>query len=453
MRWSPPPVVGRLVEWVARARWAFPAVVLLAGMAMVVNEATYQHTTDALRRGIALTDARIEASRTLQASTELEAAARSFAATRDPVELQRFERAAAMLSQSRERSLALVAQVDTGGTIAVGNVRGLIEEHSSRLRNWVSSAAAGAPAAPSDDSQGRNKSAELARELDAILAKAAALQQQARVSLYNAFLLNRGAVHGLIILAVIALVMFGRQLRRADDDQARERERLAEQVRARTAELRDLAGHLVSAREDERGRVARELHDELGGQLTALKLELARLKRLPDLPAAALERLAGFDKRLNEGISLKRRIIENLRPSSLDQLGLTAALEMLCADTAEVSGIAVHTQLAKVALDKAAELSLFRVVQESLTNCLKHAQASEVWVKLTAAPMEATLSVRDNGHGFDTLNVSPGRHGVLGMRVRIESHRGHLKIHSMPGGGTEVIARVPQLPLNANDAR
>jgi len=438
-------MVRRYVESVARARWAVPVVVLLAIMAMVVNEATYQHTTDSLRRGIALTDARIEASRTLQASTELEAAARSFAATRDPVERQRFERAAGLLSQSQEKSLALVASVDTDGTIAVGKVRELIEEHSRRLRNGVSGAAAGEPAAAFDDIHGRNKSAELASELDSVLAKAAALQQQARVSLYDAFLLNRGAVHGLILLALLALVMFGRQLRRADDQQAREKERLAALIRERTAELRDLAGHLVSAREDERGRVARELHDELGGQLTALKLELARVRRVPDLPAAALERLAGFDKSLNEGIALKRRIIENLRPSTLDQLGLTAALELLCAETAALSGIEVHAQLGEATVNKDAELTLYRVVQESLTNSLKHAQASKVWVTLATTPTEVTLGVRDNGQGFDTANVSAGRHGILGMRVRIEFHRGHLMIHSAPGGGTEVIAQLPHV--------
>jgi signal transduction histidine kinase len=435
----PPSVIKRSIEQAARARLALPVLVILGALGMVVNETTYQHTTSTLDRGIALTDARLEAARTLQALTELEAAARAFLSTRAPADRQRFEQAAQLLPQLQDKALGLVAQVDTQRTIAVDKVRALIDDHTRRLREGVDGAGTGAL----DSATSRARSADLARELDDVLSKAAALQQTARISLYDAFLLNRGAIHALILFAVLGLVMFARQLRRADAQQTLETERLARLIRERTTELRDLAGHLVRAREDERGRVARELHDEMGGLLTAMKLELARLKRIPELPSLAIERVAGFEKRLNDGIALKRRIVENLRPSSLDQLGLNAALQLLCADTAAVSGLDVQTQLEPVAVDKEAELSLFRIVQESLTNILKYAQATMVEVGLKAEAGWAELTVQDDGQGFDPSAVGLARHGIRGMRLRIEAHGGSLQVTSAAGSGTRVVARLP----------
>lgn len=439
---SGPLQLSRSIERVARARFALPLVLLLAGLAMLVNEITYQHTTRTLAGGIALTDARLQAAHTLQALTELEAAARASVATRHEDHRQRFEQAARTLPQVQDKALALVAQLDGGRDPAAGErLRTQIDTQVRRLRIWVEG---GGPAAAFDDAGQRARSAELARGLDQLLEQAASAQQQARLSLYDAFSLNRLAVHGLILLAVLALVLFQRQLRRADAQRSVEHGFLESQIEQRTAELRDLARHLVTAREDERASVARELHDEMGGQLTALKLDLARLKRVPGgLPDSVSERLGAIDKRLNESIALKRRIIENLHPSSLDQLGLNAALQMLCADTAAVAGIPVHAQLQPVAVDKDTELSLYRVTQESLTNVLKYAQATEVWVTLEPTLALARLTVQDDGRGFDPAAVGPGRHGILGMRLRIEAHGGRLDVRSVVGTGTQVIAQMP----------
>jgi signal transduction histidine kinase len=441
-----PSLFKRSIEQAARARLALPVLLLSAALAMAVNEATYQHTTATLSRGIALTDARLEAARTLQALTELEAAARAYVGTRSDTERARFEQAAQQLPRLQDKALGLVAQVDTEGVLGVAAVRNLIDEHAQRLRAWVDATAAApavSAAAGFDDARSRGRSAALAQAMDALLTQAGTMQQQARLSLYDAFLLSRVAVHALVLLALLALLMFMRQLRRADLQQAREHERLEGQIRERTGELRDLARHLVSAREDERSHVARELHDEMGGLLTAMKLELARMKRVPALPQAALERVAGFEKRLNDGIALKRRIVEHLRPSSLDQLGLNAALEMLCTDTAAVAGIVVTTRLQPVTLEKDAELSVFRVVQESLTNALKYAHARTVEVRLEATATHALLSVRDDGRGFDPAAVGAGHHGIAGMRLRIETHGGRLEVRSAEGAGTEITARLP----------
>ena len=430
----------------ARGRWALPAVLILALAAMAVNESTYQHSHYTLTRGIALTDARIQAARTLQVLTDAETNARAFLISEQAADAAAYLQAAKALPAAQEGAFKLIAQVAPERTVSVDKVRTQIGDRLVTLEHWMSLAAAGQrfqaqQLAGSD--QGRLRFAELRQEFDQVLGRAAAVQEVARSSLYDAMMLNRAALHGMVLMAVVALVLFMRQLRQSDLQLAQEQLRLEHQISARTAELRELAGHLVDAREDERGRVARELHDEMGGLLTAMKLEFARLRRVPDLPAAARERVAGIEARLNDGIALKRRIVENLRPSSLDQLGLCVSLEMLCTDTASNLGIPVHRHLESVSLDKDAELTVYRLVQESLTNISKYANAREVVVNLENVGPHARITVQDNGRGFDAAAVPAGHHGLLGMRVRVESHAGTFTIDSALGRGALIRAELP----------
>ena len=434
------------IDTFARGRWALPAVLVLALVAVAVNETTYQHSHSTLARGIALTDARIQAAQTLQVLSDVETNARAFLISEQPADVSAYRQATLALPAAQEGAFKLIAQVDPERKVSVDKVRSQIGDRLLTLERWMSLAAAGQRVqaqqlAGSD--QGRLRFAELRQEFDQVLSRAAAVQEVARSSLYQAMMLNRVALHAMVLLAVLSMVLFMRQLRQSDHRQAQEHLRMEHQIGARTAELRELAGHLVGAREDERGRVARELHDEMGGLLTAMKLEFARLRRVPELPTAARERVASIEARLNDGIALKRRIVENLRPSSLDQLGLSVALEMLCADTATILGIEVHQHLESVQLDKDAELTVYRLVQESLTNISKYAQAREVVVNLEMDGQHARVTVRDNGRGFDTTAVPSGHHGLLGMRVRVESHAGTLTIESAPGRGTLIRAALP----------
>ena len=434
------------IDTFARGRWALPAVFVLGVVALSVNESTYQHSHYTLTRGIALTDARIQAAHTLQVLSDAETNARAFLISEQPADVSAYRQAARALPAAQEGAFRLIAQVDPERRVSVDKVRSQIGERLLTLERWMTLAAAGQRSqaqllAGSD--LGRARFAELRLEFDQVLGRAAAVQEVARGSLYDAMMLNRVALHGMVLLAMVGLVLFMRQLRQSDLQLAQEQLRLEHQIGARTAELRELAGHLVDAREDERGRVARELHDEMGGLLTAMKLEFARLRRVPDLPTAARERVAGIEARLNDGIALKRRIVENLRPSSLDQLGLCVALEMLCTDTANNLGIAVHRHLESVPLDKDAELTVYRLVQESLTNISKYAQARGVVVRLETVGHHARVTVQDNGRGFQTAAVPAGHHGLLGMRVRVESHAGSLTIDSAPGSGTTIRAELP----------
>lgn len=305
---------------------------------------------------------------------------------------------------------------------------------------------------------GREKMEAVRRAADVLLLTEERRIAAERVAIYRTLAIGRFTLHGLALLSLLACVFFLRKNAAFRADLAAharqlqaERDSLERQVALRTSALRNLAGHHVNAREDERGRVARELHDEMGGLLTAMKLELARLRRVPDVPPLALERLAGIEQRLNEGIAVKRRIVENLRPSSLDQLGLIPALEVLCQETATALGVPVHAALSPVSLGKDAELTVYRLVQESLTNVSKYAQAQRVQVCLSQVDDRVQVSVHDDGRGFDTEAVPPGHHGLLGMRVRVESHAGRLAVASAPGQGTRVEAELPARPAQADE--
>lgn len=224
-----------------------------------------------------------------------------------------------------------------------------------------------------------------------------------------------------------------------------EQARLQGEVVRRTAQLVELNHHLQTAREDERHRIARDLHDELGALLTAAKLDVARLKsRLGAAAPEAQERLQHLGETLNAGIAMKRRIIEDLWPSALANLGLVATLEILARDFAKTAGIPVHCELQPVQLTANAELVVYRLVQEATTNIAKYARASNVWFSLSRSAGSIEISVRDDGVGFDVQQVGNKAHGLLGMRFRVEAESGNLELISGPGRGTLVRARLPQ---------
>jgi signal transduction histidine kinase len=436
-------LIQQTFERAIRTRFWLPVLVLLALFAMAVNEISYQHSHATLSRGITLTDARLQAANTLQILTDAEFSTRQYIMRGHPEDLLAFNGAMGALPAAQAGMFGLISKADPEGLTSLKEVQALIAARVNALQTWMTPPIASTSQLPSSESS-RAEQRVLRAAFDQLLIRAAAAQGTARVSLYNTMLISRLLVHALVLLSVLALVLWARQLRGRDEAKEEARQFLAMQVDERTTELRHLAGHLENAREDERGHVARELHDDLGGLLTAMKLEMARLRRVPDLPAPALERMASLERRLNDGIALKRRIIENLRPSSLDQLGLGVALEMLCADVSGNLGIPVVTQLQTVPLNKDAELTVYRVVQESLTNISKYARASEVIVSLASEADQVRVSVKDDGKGFEVNRVGSGHHGLLGMRVRLEAHAGKLTVRSKPGEGTFVCAELPK---------
>ncbi len=433
-------------EAVARGRFLMPVVLALGVGVMTINESTYQHSFRTLTVGIALTDARVQAAETLQLLTDAGLYARSYILSESPDEAVEYRATVKRMHEVKQKAFDLVAEVDPQRQVSVDAVEQLVNEHIRSTDEWVMLVAQGesrAALAAAVSSKSRERRDLLRSEFTQVLENAAAIQQGARFSLYNALSMSRFGVHLLSLAAVLGMFMFRRQLRLGDERLAEEQLLLADRVKERTAELTEMATHLVHAREDERAHIARELHDEMGGLLTAMKLDFARLRRLPDMPEKAAERMISIEARLNEGIALKRRIIENLRPSSLEQLGLIPALEILCNDMAGVLNTPVHADLQPVQVDKSTELTLYRIAQEGLTNAGKYARCQRINVQLRQTGKTVHLRVQDDGRGFHPQEVAHGRHGLVGMRVRVESHGGHLNVVSAPGRGASIEAALP----------
>ena len=275
--------------------------------------------------------------------------------------------------------------------------------------------------------------------------------KEGQAQVEQSLMLSRIGIATVTAIGLLAFYMYLRQVHAlqvvSQREQAlleHERDRLEGLVRKRTATLSELASHLQQVREEERGHLARELHDELGALLTAAKLDVARLKSKIDATAPDIaERLKHLTETLNSGIALKRRIIEDLRPSSLSNLGLTAALEILTREYAERAGIEVETSLEAVQLSESTQLTVYRMVQEALTNIGKYANASRVLVSVHSYPTHVDVQVRDDGVGFDPALVPPSSHGLAGMRHRVEAAGGRLSFTTSPGKGTLLSAVLP----------
>jgi PAS domain S-box-containing protein len=224
------------------------------------------------------------------------------------------------------------------------------------------------------------------------------------------------------------------------------RRRHDEEVRRSREELRALAARLQSVREDERTRISREVHDELGQALTGLRLDFSWLKgRLKDRPELA-ERVQSAVSRIDGTIDTVRRIATELRPSVLDHLGLVAAVEWQAQEFEKRTGITVRLELSSAhpAVDDARATTVFRILQESLTNVARHAGATRVEIALALGPEAITLQVADDGRGISQAERTALRSlGLVGIRERAIACGGECTVEGRPGQGTTVIARIP----------
>jgi PAS domain S-box-containing protein len=222
----------------------------------------------------------------------------------------------------------------------------------------------------------------------------------------------------------------------------------AEKILSRSFEQqRALTARLQSVREEERARMAREIHDELGQALTAIKIDLASLvSELPPKQTQALRRKSIMTL-IDETIQTVRRISTELRPGILDDLGLVAAVEWAAEEFQARTGTKCHISLppADIALDPEHATALFRIFQETLTNVARHANATEVNVRLAYDKRDASLEVRDNGQGISEEQLTAANSlGLLGMLERALLLGGELTINGVPGQGTTVRVRIPQ---------
>ena len=281
-----------------------------------------------------------------------------------------------------------------------------------------------------------------------------------RSALYQTLQLSRIGLATLTGISLLALLIYLRQAKAFnlhEQDLRRqvqaERDRLELEVSQRTLELVELTRHLQTAREDERQRLARNLHDDLGALLTSAKLDAARIKsRLGSNSPEAMERLVHLVDTLNASIALGRSIIEDLHPSTLVHLGLVPSLEILARELSDRGAAHLHCALEPVRLGPSAELAVYRLVQEAFTNISKYAQANQVWLCMASANGSVEVSVRDDGVGFAAGQPGAATFGLLGMRYRVEAEGGRLSVTSQPGHGTLVRMTVPEcIPAPAVD--
>jgi PAS domain S-box-containing protein len=227
-----------------------------------------------------------------------------------------------------------------------------------------------------------------------------------------------------------------------------ETKRAEQELRASSEQLRNLAAHLLSVREEERARISREVHDELGQSLTAVKMDLAWLAgRLPRRNGQMLKRIRSTRQLADSIIQSVRRISTELRPAVLD-LGLAAAVEWQVQDFEARSGIQCKVRLlTREVFASNASTAMFRIFQETLTNVARHAKATRVEVVKQKRRDRVVLMVRDNGRGFDEEDPTISKSlGLLGMRERAAILGGQVNISSTPGKGTTVTAWIPLPP-------
>jgi signal transduction histidine kinase len=213
----------------------------------------------------------------------------------------------------------------------------------------------------------------------------------------------------------------------------------------RAQELAALSHHLQSLSEREKWELARKLHDELGGLLTAAKMDLSWLQcRLEGAPIQ--ERLSQLGGVLDEAMDLKRRVVEQLRPSLLDHFGLPTAVRAYVESTCAKEGLTVQVNFEHSceSMSKDTAIALFRVVQEGLSNIIRHAQAKTVKLELRGDERHCVLTLTDDGRGFDAQSPEfRWSHGLMGMRQRAEGMTGRLDIQSRVGVGTTLSVEVP----------
>ncbi len=213
-------------------------------------------------------------------------------------------------------------------------------------------------------------------------------------------------------------------------------------------ELRSLSRHLQLVREEEKARIAREVHDELGSTLTALRMDLDWLgEQLPPGAAPLRQKRGAMVKLVEAAVAATRKIVTDLRPSILDDLGLAAALRWQASEHEKHTGMTIHIETPDpdVAIPREAALALFRIFQETLTNIARHAKATTVAVELEESDEAYKLQIRDNGVGITEDDIGkPSSHGIRGMRERAQQLGGNLSVSGRPARGTTLVVSIPK---------
>ena len=231
----------------------------------------------------------------------------------------------------------------------------------------------------------------------------------------------------------------------------RDKQRLETLVEERTAALSELSTHLQDVREEEKAKLARDIHDELGGMLVSVKMDVAWAERhIKQHDKEAAEKLARALQMLDESVQLKRRIIEDLRPTLLDNLGLSAALDWQMHEVCDRADLkfTITTPPDDSGIVPGVSIALYRILQEALTNIVKYAKARQVNVELALTADSVKLLIEDDGVGIpDDAQNNLLSHGITGMRQRVRALHGQFSIARRGKGGTAIKVAIPIEPV------
>jgi hypothetical protein len=437
---------------------------ILLGIAFIVTlfmvaESGYKRIHEAGRFISAAENRQTLLSRYLRVMLDAESAQRGFLLTEDPRYLRAFDPAVRSLNPLLD---SLAEQLTVAGLDAdaarvqalrstacqkVGEMRAALRLYGEVNRD--------AALQLLDTDLGQKAMSDLRMQLrelwDAEYRRVAAARAASNRDLRTSRVLLGAASFLSLVLVILIGALLGRDLRqraqvtRDLDDRNRELDRTVQQ---RTAMLFHLSSSLQKVAEREKAALARELHDELGGLLVATKIDVSWLrKRLDDGSEAVKLRWERVLHNMDEGLSLKRRVIESLRPTLLDNVGLVAALRWQVDESLRRAGIECDEHYPEELPDLApdARIAVFRAVQECLMNIVKHSKAKSVLVSVTVDDDRLSVVVQDDGVGIDESRVETAHsHGLLGMRHRIESLDGSLSIRSLgPSVGTECRFTLP----------
>jgi len=442
-----------LTRWI-NSRVIGPVAVALSLMVLVVSEAGFLRLNELSEVREASVSTQLAAGRLRRALLFMESAKRGYMVTGRQDYLAPFVEQEKVFERTLDQ-VRVAAQQDEDQRRALVQLVELAQRKHSEmtevLRLWNAGERDAAIELTLTD-LGREMMLQISKVTDTVIREEDAFYDQLSQDRTRVFLWSRVGIWVLVALCVmgaLALMRLGREQERERRvyllQLHAERDRLDEEVTQRTAETVELARHMERVREDERARLARELHDELGGLLTAAKLDVARIrKRIQDDTGTKQQLLEHLGQSLDAGIALKRRIIEDLRPSSLSNLGLKRTLQIQCGEFAQRAELPVDLQLDDVPLTPERSLAVYRCVQEALTNIAKYARATRVRVVMQRTAHGVELLVEDDGVGFDPSQVGgAGGHGLQGMHFRIRSCGGQVQIRSAPGEGTSVRATLP----------
>lgn len=449
------PVKKSALQALLRRAYIFPIALLVVGALLAINETGYRQSKLAAAEAEIAQSRRAHLNLLLQNILDAETGQRGYLLTGSQRYLEPYSHAVAQISGNldRLRGLYMRDEVPLGEFAVLSrSVSKKLGEMEVTVRMRKLAVGMSEWRAVVETNLGQDYMDAIREQANKLISDSSTDRAKSMERVHRSLDVSRIGIVLACLTGLIAFHLYLRAVKRVGDaDEAQRRlldhdkKRLEAEVHQRTESLAELTNHLQTVQEQEREHLARELHDELGSILTAAKLDVARIRsKIPDTLPELHDRISHLVETLNNGIALKRRIIEDLRPSSLGNLGLVAALEILAREFQERSGTSVVAELEPTELADDAALTIFRMVQESLTNAAKYASSTEITLSLHNYADRVEVVVEDNGKGFEAHLKQGGTFGLKGMRHRIEALRGTLSITSGPGRGTRLAAMIPK---------